>query len=82
MRDIIEILRLSQDYGRSTREIARIVGVARTSVGEIVRLPRLLADLALVRAKWETYSESCQSKPAAQLREARMATGVEHPMTG
>ena len=41
MRDIIEILRLSQDVGRSSREIARIVGVARTTVGEIVRRANL-----------------------------------------
>lgn len=37
MRDIIAILSLSQDDRRSTSEIARIDGVARTSVGEIVR---------------------------------------------
>jgi transposase len=53
MRDIIEILRLSQDDGRSTREIARIVGVARTSVGEIVRRATLAGVGYPVPADWD-----------------------------
>jgi len=53
MRDIIEILRLSQDDGRSTREIVRIVGVARTSVGEIVRWATLAGVSYPVPAGWD-----------------------------
>ena len=40
MRDIIQILRLNQD-DRSIREIARIVNVSRTTVGENVRRANL-----------------------------------------
>ena len=40
MRDIIQILRLNQE-DRSIREIARIVNVSRTTVGETVRRANL-----------------------------------------
>ncbi|WP_158592202.1 helix-turn-helix domain-containing protein [Noviherbaspirillum sedimenti] len=54
MRDIIEILRPSQDDGRSIREIARIVDVSRTTVGEIVRRASLAGVSYPVPADWAT----------------------------
>ena len=53
MRDIIEILRLSQDDGRSIREIARIVGVSRTTVGEIIRRIHLAGVSYPVPTDWD-----------------------------
>ena len=52
MRDIIEILRLSQD-GRSVREVARIVDVSRTTVGEIMRRADLAGVSYPVPADWD-----------------------------
>jgi len=53
MRDIIEILRLSQGDGRSIREIARIVDVSRTTIGEIVRRANLAGVSFPVPADWD-----------------------------
>ena len=53
MRDIIAILRLSQEVGRSIRDIARIVNVSRTTVGEIVRRANLAGVSYPVPAGWD-----------------------------
>jgi transposase len=74
MRDIIEILRLSQDVGRSTREIARIVGVVRTTVGEIVRRANLAGVSCPVPTEWDNAVLEAKLYPPAA------PSGVTRPL--
>ena len=73
MRDIIEILRLSQD-GRSVREVARIVDVSRTTVGEIVRRANLAGVSYPVPADWDNATLEAKLYPPTA------PSGVSRPL--
>ena len=64
MRDIIEILRLSQDAGRSIREIAKIDDVSRTTVGEIIRRANLAGISFPVPVEWDNTTLEAKLYPA------------------
>ena len=73
MRNIIEILRLSQEGGRSHREIARVVSISPTTVGEILRrakqcgltypLPAGMSEMELEAKLYPPAAPSSQTRP-------------------
>jgi len=73
MRNIIEILRLHHEGGRSHREIGRIVRTSPTTVGEILRrakqcgliypLPGGLSEMALEARLYPPAAPSSRSRP-------------------
>ena len=74
MRDIIEILRLNQDGGRSIREIAKIVDVSRTTVGEIIRRANLAGVSYPVPVHWDNAVLEAKLYPPTE------PSGVQRPL--
>ena len=73
MRNIIEVLRLSQESGHSHRAIARVVSISPTTVGEILRrakqcglsypLPAGMSEMGLEAKLYPPAAPSSQSRP-------------------
>jgi transposase len=73
MRNIIEVLRLYQECGRSHREIARVVSISPTTVGEILRrakqcglsypLPAGMSETGLEAKLYPPAAPSSQIRP-------------------
>ena len=73
MRNIIEVLRLYQEGGRSHREIARVVSISPTTVGEILRrakqcglghpLPAGMSEIGLEAKLYPPAASSSQIRP-------------------
>ena len=73
MRNIIDVLRLYHDGGRSHREIARVVSISPTTVGEILRrakqcdlsypLPAGLSEMGLEAKLYPPAAPSSQIRP-------------------
>lgn len=73
MRNIVEVLRLHQEGGRSHREIARVVSISPTTVGEILRrakqcgltypLPAGMSEMDLEAKLYPPAAPSSQIRP-------------------
>jgi transposase len=78
MRNIVEVLRLYQEGGRSHREIARVVSISPTTVGEILRrakqcglsypLPAGMSEMGLEAKLYPPAAPSSQIRPEPDWR--------------